>query len=157
MKSILINKKIRVYSLSVVMMSVLLTVIVCIGCLMTSCQEENTVIDNVDFSTDNWIASNGYYSYNDTFDMWGVVNTPVFSHYLEGGYVRKGTLSLASTSNQYIITLEGPPVHEVVFTDYSSATGTVNYYDPQNSESGSCSMFDTSIHSVYMATSFNHY
>jgi hypothetical protein len=51
MKAILKNKKVKVYSMSVVLMSALLVVIVGMSCLMTGCQEENTIEENMDFSS----------------------------------------------------------------------------------------------------------
>jgi hypothetical protein len=104
-------------------------------------------------SVDNWIYSNGYYSYDNNYG-WGVNFTAPLLYYLEGDFITVNNLpSSSSGSTQYMLILTGPPAHAVV---YSSRSGnTVSYYDPQNSCSGSCDISE--IYKAYMATYFNHY
>ncbi|MDR1582944.1 MAG: hypothetical protein LBS55_06745 [Prevotellaceae bacterium] len=101
----------------------------------------------------SWISANNYYVYSTQYGMWGANNPAVFNHFLEGGYINKNALlpKTSTGSSQYLITLTGPPAHVVVFT--GSNSGVINYYDPQNSCNGQCSIND--IADVYKTTGYN--
>jgi hypothetical protein len=98
---------------------------------------------------DNWVYDNNYYSYDET-DGWGA-STGILSHYLSGGFLQYASqLPSSSSSSNYILILNGSPLHAVVFTSRNNST--VNYYDPQNGTTGSCNI--SSIRQIFMATGY---
>jgi hypothetical protein len=105
-------------------------------------------------SIDDWVYSNDYYTYCPTYG-WGA-STAILYHYLSGGFLASISytdLANFSSSSKYILILNATPIHVVVLTSYSNSDHKINYYDPQNSVSGSC--YISQIQNIFMAISYH--
>jgi hypothetical protein len=97
-------------------------------------------------SIDGWICANDYYAYSSSCNCWGIKSThinTVLSHFLKGGTVTVNVGNLTNSSSiKCILILKGTPLHAVVYNFYNTISSTIQYYDPQGSGSGYCSIED---------------